>query len=265
MAKAQMGHLVPGRTSPTSEEYLNDQTGRREGGEDAIGGLYQRYFLRDYRTEHARDQPQPTLALKPWHGSPMATIMRTFLIHGSAVTGIAVIPQEQRDYLRALQDLYLRPDPNNTMSADGNTRPDDPVQIASTRPGSYTAGGPSNPTSTGHLPTSGAREGPHLGDSGLEGRPPQDCLGHNGTPDSAVDVRTRDSCSARNITVTAGHGHLHGHGRVSGGGSAFDPPTKKRKLSNSTQQRWTWGPESSSCEKATWYPKMMQWDARRDT
>lgn len=179
-----MGHFVPGRTSPTSEEYLNNQIGSGESGEDAIGGLYQRYYLCDYLPERD-DLQEPehdlswlTLALKPRHGSPMATIMRTFLIHGSAVTGIGVIPQEERDYLRVLQDLYWRLDPNNTMSADGNIRPDDPVRSGSTRFGPSTAGGPSNPTSTGHLPMSSAREGLHLGDSGLDSQPPHDFLGH---------------------------------------------------------------------------------------
>jgi hypothetical protein len=109
-------------------------------------------------------------------------------------------PQEQRDHLRALQDLYLRPDPNNTMSAEGDIRRDDPVQSTSTRIGPYTTDGPSDPTSTGRLSTSGTRDGPHMDDSGLEGQPPPNYLGHKGTVDSAVDVRTRNSSSARHIT-----------------------------------------------------------------
>jgi len=264
MEKAQMGHLVPSRSCPTNEEYLNNQICSGEVGEDALGGLYQRYYLRDYLPQIGRNSPSlPTLAPKPWHGSPMTAIMRTFLIHGSVVTGIGVIPQEQRDHLRALQDLYLRPDPNNTMSAEGDIRRDDPVQSTSTRIGPYTTDGPSDPTSTGRLSTSGTRDGPHMDDSGLESQPPPNYLGHKGTVDSAVDVRTRNSSSARHITLTADHGYLHGHRRISG--YAFDLPTKKRKLSSSTQQLWRWGPESTSCDKATWLPKMMQWDAGRDT
>jgi len=50
------------------------------------------------------------ISSKAWHGSPMATLMRAFLILDSPILGGA-IPVEQRALLRNLQDLYLRSDP----------------------------------------------------------------------------------------------------------------------------------------------------------
>jgi len=141
----------------------------------------------------------------------MTAIMRTFLIHDSVVTEIEVIPQKQQDHLRVLQDLYLRPDSNNMMSAEGDIRRNDPVQSTSTRIELYITDESSDSTNTEHLSMSNTCDGPHMNDSGLEGQPSSNYLRHKRTVNSAVDVRTRNSSSACHITLTVDYGYLHEH------------------------------------------------------
>jgi len=164
----------------------------------------------------------------------MTAIMRTFLIYDSIVTEIEVIPQEQQDHLRGLQDLYLWSDSNNMMSAEGNIRQDDSVQSTSIRIELYITDEPSDSTSTEHLSMSDTCDGSHMNDSGLKSQPSSNYLKHKKTVNSTVDVRTHNSSSACHITLTADHGYLHEHCYILR--YAFDLSTKKQKLLSSTQQ-----------------------------
>lgn len=127
--EARVNRSVP-RSCPTADAYRDFQITNGTVEEDAIGGLYERHFLFNYLPGHSFNSgPVPTFEPKSWHGSPMATLMRTFLVHGSAVAGLNVISGEHRALLRELQDLYLRADPTITASEEENPREAGPSAI----------------------------------------------------------------------------------------------------------------------------------------
>jgi len=157
---------------------------------------------------------------KSWHGSPMAALMRTFLILGSPVLGGA-IKREQRALLRELQDLYLRPDPAPQLA--GSSRTIAPGQTTVITASTSESGRASTQAQNTQL---NARDTLSL--RGQESHEP-------GGPDSAVDVETTGCRSDRD-------------------GRAIK---RMRHGSDHTQNKWSWGPASSSQDKASWLPRMI--------
>ncbi|KAK5001813.1 hypothetical protein LTR39_006850, partial [Cryomyces antarcticus] len=107
------------RLSPSAEQYLVQQIQEGVIPENAIGGLYQRYTLRNYfPSEPGVTAPGLDTWIpgrgpegpKHWHGAPMAAINR-----GLAVLGQLVWKNigEEKGLLRRLQDLYERELPTN--------------------------------------------------------------------------------------------------------------------------------------------------------
>jgi hypothetical protein len=157
---------------------------------------------------------------KSWHGSPMAALMRTFLILGSPVLGGA-IKREQRALLRELQDLYLRPDPAPQLADSSRTIA--PGQTTVITLSTSESGRASTQAQNTQL---NARDTLSL--QGQESHEP-------GGPDSAVDVETTGCRSERD-------------------GRAIK---RMRHGSDQTQNKWSWGPASSSQDKASWLPRMI--------
>jgi hypothetical protein len=101
---------LPDRICPTAETYKEHQI--RQGKEAESGGLYTRLVLRDYFARYAgRPHFVPGLsefgAEKSWSGSPMTALHRAVLTMKRL--NISGIPQNIRDGLRELQDIYSEP------------------------------------------------------------------------------------------------------------------------------------------------------------
>jgi hypothetical protein len=150
----------------------------------------------------------------------MAALMRVFLILGSPVLGSA-ISLEQRALLRELQDLYLRPDPAPQLADSSRT-------IA-----------PGQATVITESTSESSRASTHAQNTELNAQNTlqrgQESYGPGG-PDSAVHVETI------------------GRRSVDRDGRALKRLCRE---SDGTQNRWSWGPASSSQDKATWLPRMI--------
>ncbi len=113
------GQYMP-RVSPNAGQYLMHQIQQGVVPENAIGGLYQRYTLRNYFpsepgvTAPGLDTwipgrgPEPP---KQWHGAPMAAINRGFAVLGQ---GVWKNMGKEKALLRRLQDLYEKELPSIT-------------------------------------------------------------------------------------------------------------------------------------------------------
>jgi hypothetical protein len=208
---ARDGNESPARICPSAEQY---HTGASE--------LYERIVLQNYFPRLGNEASNMTGALQPrsWHGSPMAALMRTFLILGSPVIG-GVITQKQRALLRELQDLYLRPDPVPqladlpSVSVSGLS-----ISITIRTLESSTYSTHVQNTQLGASETLRSREESHA---------PR-------LADSAVDVQT---IGCRSV------------------GRDKRPSKRLRCLSSDAGDKWSWGPASTSEDKAEWLPKMM--------
>lgn len=206
---ARNGYDTPTRVCPSAGQY---ETGRSP--------LYNRIVLQNYLPRLGSETSDMTGLLPPrsWHGSPMAALMRAFLILGSPVLAGA-IPQEQRALLRELQDLYLRPSPvRQSAESSATITPGHTTVITSEseRASTLAQNAQLNPT--------------HMSQQEQESSGPRGC-------DSAVDVGITRRRS----------------------GIDHDERTRKRLRDEleSTQDGWSWGPASSSQDKATWLPRMM--------
>ena len=255
LERAQTGYSVPRRRCPTAEEYLDNQINTAAVPEDAIGGLYDRYNLRDFLPRFGRVSDYiPVLEPKQWHGSPMATIMRVFLIHRSVVAGINLISQSHRESLRELQDLYLRPDPNTIVLEEGTAGED---QLRQT-----TLFGNRSPTEHHAQDRHGAL---NISGRGLIDRPPNVDTQSGGARDSAIDIATvNHNKSQSSIEILMSPKPLKRHRSLY---SEDDLPAKRGKREKRPQFipkeiPWSWGPESTSIDKAIWLPRMLQWDKR---
>lgn len=186
--------------------------------------FYERIILQDYFPRLGHQASDITGALQPprsWHGSPMAALMRTFLILGSPVVGRA-ITKEQGALLRKLQDLHLRPDPVPQL-------PDSRGAVASGLAASVTTRTP-EPGTTSTRPQSTQRDSPDTLRVGQDTHA-------QGTSDSAADVETV-------------------------GYQSVERPLKRfRDQLANVENRWSWGPASSSEDKAVWLPRMMGYTA----
>lgn len=104
------GGIIDNRAVPTAAAYLQQI---KDGvvGEDAIGGLYQSYTLRNYFPSFVTQEnyafiPGPgPFTPGEWHGDPMAAIWRGFRILGDPLNKI---PEEEETLLWELRRLYQR-------------------------------------------------------------------------------------------------------------------------------------------------------------
>ncbi|CAI7571420.1 unnamed protein product [Penicillium palitans] len=95
------------RIVPTAKEYHNHLTSKGLVPDDAIGGLYRGYYLKNflYGGRLPIDLLRSLTAPKPWHGHPLATIRRGIAILGSA--RCHTLDQTTIDELSLLRDLYF--------------------------------------------------------------------------------------------------------------------------------------------------------------
>lgn len=237
------------RTCPTAERYeqhLRD-TQQLMGGVD-LGGLYHIYILRRYFGKHGNKPWMPgrdPTGPKQWHGAPMAAIRRGISALGSM---ICQIPQQERNQLRELQDLYSH--------QPGGASPR--VTLVNDE-------GPS----TNVLATSNEAIDTNFGTSGSPLHPPQLLPATRQPPntlsqthggefrrchdDSAVDVQSVQGnknaeghayCADWSYKKSGDTRNVHQHSRRS---------TKRKRelmLEEVADHRWRWGPSSSSNDKA---------------
>lgn len=97
----------------------------------------------------------------------MMIIMHIFLIHSSTVTEVKIISQEQQDYLKVLQDLYLRLNSNNMTSIDHNIKLNNLVCNAFIKLELFIINEFSNSMSISHLSMSSVHENSHFDDLSL--------------------------------------------------------------------------------------------------
>lgn len=191
--------------------------------------------------------------------------MRTFLVHGSAVAGVGAIPRGQRDSLRELQDLYMRADPDSTVLEEETGRDESPQyqgEQSVTHVDPSSSVGLSNQTRSEYPFASNTRGGHSTDTSGIADRPAhtnQDTL-HGCGGDSAIDVGTFGCNRSQCISAIVSPNHSNKHRRAS------QPErvalTNKRTSLSFKRPVWSWGPESTSLDKATWLPQMMRWDVQ---
>ncbi|KAL2821469.1 hypothetical protein BJX63DRAFT_217263 [Aspergillus granulosus] len=109
------------RRVPDANLYKQHQVERGLVSAESIGGLYRPIFLCQILGPHL--QPDPSFyAPKPWHGAPLASLRRAFLVLGSGRA--SVIGDERLEKLWKLKKLYFQNDhatpakapPNNASS-----------------------------------------------------------------------------------------------------------------------------------------------------
>ncbi len=118
------------RLCPTATQYRNHQKQNNIIPDNAVGGLYQRYMIRNfYSHEFLVHMGAPEnwdywvpgkgpLPPKTWHGAPTATVHRALAIIGR-LFWVRHLPEEFR-LLRRLQELYSRElEVNNTEIVPG--------------------------------------------------------------------------------------------------------------------------------------------------
>ncbi|KAJ5933853.1 hypothetical protein N7454_006182 [Penicillium verhagenii] len=97
------------RHPPTAADYKAYQVGQAEVDPTSIGGLYRTaifepFFASDLPTPVRRGVLEQRSQLKPWHGEPIFTIRRAFIILGTLQ--VKLLDPEVKRQLRELQDLY---------------------------------------------------------------------------------------------------------------------------------------------------------------
>ncbi|KAJ9634076.1 hypothetical protein H2199_009107 [Coniosporium tulheliwenetii] len=256
--EARMGRLVPARICPTAQAYKDHQVDMGAVDDDACGGLYQRYMLHDYLSTILPRDPNATLPLKSWHGAPMASLRRTFQIHGDPLSGAILV--DQRELLRKLQDLYMRPAPSRSEDdveerAPGVDIAHEEVETSVARdedgPGSVNAqAGASAMLMTARHEGLGGRSTP----TELAQEEPgtvAKCAG-----DSAIGISNSQSTSSAHTSPPQPSRKRR---RSSSDNSHYTDNRLKHFSYTTSEQQWKWGPHSSSLNKATWFPAMMGW------
>ncbi|KAJ5922415.1 hypothetical protein N7516_010118 [Penicillium verrucosum] len=95
------------RIVPTAKDYRDHHTSKGLVPDDAIGGLYRGYYLKNFLCDGRLpiDFLRVLTAPKPWHGHPLAAIRRGIAILGSA--RCHALDQATIDELTMLRDLYF--------------------------------------------------------------------------------------------------------------------------------------------------------------
>lgn len=109
---AQNGAHVS-RSPPTAAAYKAHQVGQARVDPNSIGGLYRTavldtFFASDLPKYLRRKVLEYRSRLKQWHGEPMYTIRRAFIILGTLQ--VKLLDPEIKRQLRELQDLYTSDD-----------------------------------------------------------------------------------------------------------------------------------------------------------
>ncbi|KAK4994801.1 hypothetical protein LTR66_005242 [Elasticomyces elasticus] len=262
--EARMGRLVPARICPTAQAYNDHQIDMRVVTDNTCGGLYQRYMLHDYLSTILPRDPNTTLALKSWHGAPMASLRRTFQIYGDPLSG--AIPVDQRELLRKLQDLYMRLAPSRSEDdveerATGVGIVHEEVETSVVRdedsPGSVNVQAIASAMSTTarHESLGGRSTQTELAQEqpGILA----ECAG-----DSAIGISISQSTSSAHTPAPQPsrkrcRSSSDDSDRTENRPKHFPRTTSKERATS--EQQWKWGPYSSSLNKATWFPAMMGW------
>ncbi|KAE8134922.1 hypothetical protein BDV38DRAFT_273141 [Aspergillus pseudotamarii] len=96
----------PDRTVPTIATYRDHIASQGLVSDDAVGGLYRGYFLKDFLRPMSSPNAFEVLATpKVWHGHPMAAIRRGIAILGSA--RCYALDRATLDQLATLRRLYF--------------------------------------------------------------------------------------------------------------------------------------------------------------
>ncbi|TID21234.1 hypothetical protein E6O75_ATG04629 [Venturia nashicola] len=221
------------RVCPNAIDYKQHQVDSGEADEDTIGGLYQRYILKDYMSPllwSQSDGPQEyQFSNKPWHGAPMAALRRAFQIHGDPLS--RAIPAFQRARLRELQDLYMRDPPSPVPISH---RPnDEELQVLE-----HTTG----------LEESNSQSLPEINPTVMA--IPGTTTAVVRTVDSGIDTRT----------IERHHNHRKRRGDAYIGVEFPENRVKQRmSVRRPTTSIAQWGEESSSDDKVLWLSKMRGW------
>ncbi|CEJ54899.1 hypothetical protein PMG11_01187 [Penicillium brasilianum] len=101
------------RSPPTGAAYKAHQVGQGRADPSSIGGLYRiaimdTFHVSDLPKSVRRDVLECRSQLKPWHGEPIYTIRRAFIILGTLQ--VKLLDPEIKRQLRELQDLYTSDD-----------------------------------------------------------------------------------------------------------------------------------------------------------
>lgn len=140
--------------------------------EEACGGKYLRYTLRDYFPKLGQHDWIPGLGplQEPEleHGALIAALRRAFQVVGDPLVG--GIPDECRQSLRELQDLYMKPVQQTNPAAEANIREDNEPSSEDGSGDAPNTGSSADPNTT--LPADGlGRGGAYIvkGGSGRQG------------------------------------------------------------------------------------------------
>ncbi|KAK5008198.1 hypothetical protein LTR28_004294 [Elasticomyces elasticus] len=164
---AALHAYAPPRQTPTPQEYLGHQIKQAAIPPDALGGLYNRYTLRDYfpvRMDRSFiPGPGPSPEPGMWHGAPMAALKRAFqTVFSPTVEGI---PEETHRALYELSRLYKRNVEIGEHSTTNNSE-DRPA-------GSEEFAQPHNPTSSSAAASASGGEHASFTTNAIENQLPQ--------------------------------------------------------------------------------------------
>lgn len=97
------------RNVPTAKEYKLQQIRQGKVSADDIGGLYQPVFLDNFLVggKLPNDILSDLTAPEPWHGNPILTFRKAFLVLGGV--SVTALDPESCNKLEKLRDLYFRP------------------------------------------------------------------------------------------------------------------------------------------------------------
>lgn len=228
---------IPPRSCPTPKMYFEHQLLSGDIQQGACGGKYVRYTLRDYFPKLGQNDwipgRGPFQDAEPWHGAPSAALRRAFQVLGDPL--VHGIPEEDRQKLRELQDLYMkqiRISSTSELESSDIQVSADPDESQGDDPAAHAP----DASSTGRIVPTGSL-------SNTDESQIPSSLGHSQDLQRCTYVSgLRRSCGPdglllkRHIPPITSDRLLHQRPRT----------CQSRKL-------WRWGPRSSSHEKAIWY------------
>lgn len=264
------------RISPTTADYRRYQ---RDAGlieEDSVGGIHERYTLRDYfPTEPLFIGPGPRLGQvtrpAPWHGDPMAALRRAFAVISSPI--ISGLPLNKKKELMSLRMLYEETDASYQVQSPEDQE-NTPGHNAEQSPHTGTPQGPNQPPNRDGTGGTGLRQTDPAPQSVLRQRAPS-VRDHVPTPPFSLprsDNRgPTDSPPARPVIIADSKPHCTPSAATKRRAPAEDdrellPKRLKGTRASSAwkdlgtqapEQGWRWGPTGTANEAIEFY-KVLQ-------
>jgi hypothetical protein len=189
------------RSPPTAAAYKARQVEQARVDPNSIGGLYRTaildtFFASDLPKSLRREVIEYRSQLKQWHGEPMYTILRAFIILGTLQ--VKLLDPEIKRQLRELQDLYtsddLKDDDDDSLLRSVNR-----LNRGTKRPHpGCEDGNNAGPRGSVH---GNPDDGEWPGDPQTSPKDGQDCLGGSAK-------RLKRGCRSADETALACHDHL---------------------------------------------------------